>query len=31
MVQVPLHAPINACGNTGDVLGFLNPPWATAA
>lgn len=25
MAQVPLHAPINACGNTVDVLGFLNP------
>ncbi|MFF0107030.1 chaplin [Streptomyces hirsutus] len=25
VVQVPLHAPINACGNTVDVIGFLNP------
>ncbi|GAB2806199.1 hypothetical protein GCM10027073_43630 [Streptomyces chlorus] len=25
VVQVPVHAPINACGNTVDVIGFLNP------
>ncbi|GAB2458075.1 chaplin [Streptomyces incanus] len=25
VVQVPVHAPINAYGNTADVLGFLNP------
>ncbi|MFE6777635.1 chaplin [Streptomyces sp. NPDC057702] len=24
-VQVPLHVPINACGNTVDVIGALNP------
>ncbi|MER6152306.1 chaplin [Streptomyces hirsutus] len=25
VVQVPLHPPINACGNPVNVLGFLNP------
>ena len=24
-VQVPIHAPLNACGNTADVIGALNP------
>ncbi|MGW2084899.1 chaplin [Streptomyces sp. NPDC001880] len=24
-VQVPIHAPINACGNTVSVIGVLNP------
>jgi hypothetical protein len=24
-VQVPVHVPINACGNTVDVIGLLNP------
>lgn len=24
-VQVPVHIPINACGNTVDVIGLLNP------
>jgi hypothetical protein len=24
-VQVPVHVPVNACGNTVDVLGLLNP------
>jgi hypothetical protein len=25
LVQVPVHIPINACGNTVDVIGLLNP------
>ncbi|MFF5565946.1 MULTISPECIES: chaplin [Streptomyces] len=25
VVQVPLHVPINLCGNTIDVIGILNP------
>ncbi|MDT0395938.1 MULTISPECIES: chaplin [Streptomyces] len=25
VVQVPVHAPINVCGNTVNVIGFLNP------
>ncbi|MFF3498216.1 chaplin [Streptomyces sp. NPDC003247] len=25
VVQVPLHIPINVCGNTIDVVGLLNP------
>ncbi|MGW6058805.1 chaplin [Streptomyces sp. NPDC055189] len=24
-VQVPIHIPVNACGNTVDVIGLLNP------
>jgi hypothetical protein len=28
VVQVPLHAPINLCGNTIDVIGLLNPAFA---
>jgi hypothetical protein len=24
-VQVPLHVPVNACGDTVDVIGLLNP------
>ncbi|MGV9884046.1 chaplin [Streptomyces sp. NPDC003006] len=24
-VQVPVHVPVNACGNTIDVVGVLNP------
>lgn len=24
-VQVPLHVPVNLCGNTVDVVGLLNP------
>jgi hypothetical protein len=22
---VPVHVPVNACGNTADVIGLLNP------
>ncbi|MFC9653201.1 MULTISPECIES: chaplin [unclassified Streptomyces] len=25
VIQVPLHVPINVCGNTIDVVGVLNP------
>ncbi|MFF1401023.1 chaplin [Streptomyces sp. NPDC058287] len=25
LVQAPLHIPINACGNTVNVIGLLNP------
>ncbi|GAA3372629.1 chaplin ChpF [Streptomyces sannanensis] len=26
-VQVPVHIPVNACGNTVNVIGLLNPAW----
>ncbi|MYT26338.1 DUF320 domain-containing protein [Streptomyces sp. SID7760] len=25
LIQVPIHIPINACGNTVSVIGLLNP------
>ncbi|MFE3829327.1 chaplin ChpH [Streptomyces sp. NPDC059092] len=25
VVQVPIHLPVNVCGNTVDVIGLLNP------
>ncbi|KPI23847.1 protein of unknown function DUF320 [Actinobacteria bacterium OV450] len=25
LVQVPVHVPVNVCGNTVDVVGVLNP------
>ncbi len=25
VIQVPVHVPINICGNTVDVIGLLNP------
>ncbi|MEU6702183.1 chaplin [Streptomyces wuyuanensis] len=25
VIQAPLHLPVNACGNTVDVVGVLNP------
>ncbi|QEV17220.1 chaplin ChpH [Streptomyces alboniger] len=25
VVQVPVHVPVNACGNTVNVIGLLNP------
>ncbi|MGW7196120.1 chaplin [Streptomyces chryseus] len=25
LVQIPIHAPINVCGNTVNVIGLLNP------
>ncbi|MDQ1011747.1 hypothetical protein QFZ82_006232 [Streptomyces sp. V4I23] len=27
-VQVPLHVPVNLCGNTVDAVGLLNPAFA---
>ncbi|MEU5894652.1 MULTISPECIES: chaplin [Streptomyces] len=24
-LQVPIHIPVNACGNTVDIIGLLNP------
>ena len=24
-IQVPIHVPVNVCGNTVDVIGLLNP------
>ncbi|MET9252387.1 chaplin [Streptomyces sp. NPDC003717] len=25
VVQIPVHVPVNVCGNTIDVIGLLNP------
>ncbi|WUQ32498.1 chaplin [Streptomyces sp. NBC_00239] len=25
LLQVPVHIPVNVCGNTVNVIGFLNP------
>ncbi|MEU0373302.1 chaplin [Streptomyces sp. NPDC006283] len=25
LVQVPVHVPVNLCGNTVDIIGLLNP------
>ncbi|NJP42829.1 chaplin [Actinacidiphila epipremni] len=25
LIQVPVHVPVNVCGNTIDVIGLLNP------
>ncbi|MFC9931779.1 chaplin [Streptomyces sp. NPDC127190] len=25
VVQIPIHVPINVCGNTVDIIGLLNP------
>jgi len=25
LIQVPVHVPVNACGNTVNVIGLLNP------
>ncbi|RFU83480.1 chaplin [Streptomyces triticagri] len=30
LVQVPVHVPVNACGNTVDVIGLLNPAFGNA-
>ncbi|MET8768313.1 chaplin [Streptomyces sp. NPDC004658] len=30
LVQVPLHIPINVCGNTVDIVGALNPAFGNA-
>lgn len=29
-IQIPVHVPINACGNTVDVIGLLNPAFGCA-
>ncbi|GAA3104829.1 chaplin [Streptomyces echinatus] len=29
-VQVPIHLPVNACGNTVDVIALLNPSFGNA-
>ncbi|MCH0543208.1 chaplin [Streptomyces sp. MUM 203J] len=29
-VQVPIHVPVNLCGNTVDVIGLLNPAFGNA-
>ncbi|MFE9441125.1 chaplin [Streptomyces sp. NPDC006602] len=29
LVQLPVHVPANACGNTVDLLGLLNPAFGT--
>ncbi|MEV7070210.1 MULTISPECIES: chaplin [unclassified Streptomyces] len=30
VVQVPIHVPINVCGNTINVIGALNPAFGNA-
>ncbi|MFF9769359.1 chaplin ChpH [Streptomyces sp. NPDC014636] len=30
VVQVPVHVPVNACGNTINVIGLLNPTFGNA-
>ncbi|MEV0117236.1 chaplin [Streptomyces sp. NPDC050844] len=30
VVQVPVHVPVNACGNTVNVIGALNPAYGNA-
>ncbi|WP_326611846.1 chaplin [Streptomyces scopuliridis] len=30
VVQVPIHLPVNVCGNTIDVVGLLNPTFGNA-
>ncbi|AXK37430.1 chaplin [Streptomyces armeniacus] len=27
VVQLPVHVPVNACGNSVSVIGLLNPAW----
>ncbi|MGW0776113.1 chaplin [Streptomyces sp. NPDC054802] len=29
-LQVPVHVPVNLCGNTADVIGLLNPAFGNA-
>lgn len=29
-IQVPVHVPVNACGNTVSVVGLLNPTFGNA-
>ncbi|MEU5578682.1 chaplin [Streptomyces huasconensis] len=30
VIQVPVHVPVNVCGNTVDVIGVLNPTFGNA-
>lgn len=30
VIQVPIHVPINVCGNTVDVIALLNPAFGNA-
>ncbi|MCX5080648.1 chaplin ChpH [Streptomyces sp. NPDC001939] len=30
VIQVPVHVPVNACGNTVSVIGLLNPAFGNA-
>ncbi|MEU3343672.1 chaplin [Streptomyces sp. NPDC006700] len=30
VIQVPVHVPVNVCGNTIDVIGVLNPAFGNA-
>ncbi|MEU0033390.1 MULTISPECIES: chaplin [unclassified Streptomyces] len=30
VVQVPVHIPVNVCGNSIDVIGLLNPAFGSA-
>ncbi|MEU0336144.1 chaplin ChpH [Streptomyces sp. NPDC006193] len=30
VVQVPVHVPVNVCGNTVDVIGLLNPAFGNS-
>ncbi|MFJ3665247.1 chaplin [Streptomyces sp. NPDC090106] len=30
VVQVPVHIPVNVCGNTVDVIGLLNPAFGNS-
>ncbi|AYN42177.1 chaplin [Streptomyces dangxiongensis] len=30
VIQVPVHVPVNVCGNTIDVIGLLNPAFGNA-
>ena len=31
LIEVPVHVPVNACGNTVDVIGLLNPAFGNVA
>ena len=30
VIQVPIHIPVNVCGNTVDAIGLLNPAFGNA-
>ena len=30
VIQVPVHTPVNACGNTVNVIGLLNPAFGNS-